>query len=55
MPICRLILDRYRARRRYLETCRVLRDLDVDARNDIGVIWLDIDDVARRASLRADG
>lgn len=54
MTFCRFLLDRYRARQRYLETCRVLRALDVDARDDIGVIWLDISDVARRAALRAD-
>lgn len=50
MTFCRFILNRYRARQRYVETCRALRELDVDARTDIGVIWLDIDDVARRAA-----
>lgn len=49
------LLRRYRARKTYLETSRILRDLDVSARRDIGVSWLEIRDVARKGALQAVG
>ena len=48
-----LLLSGYRAGQRYRETCKALRALDVDARRDIGVSWLEIDGAARSAALRA--
>ncbi len=50
-----LLLARHRAGKRYRETFAALRALDVDARRDIGVSWLEIDDVARRTALRPVG
>ena len=47
------LLKRYRAWRIYRETYRALADLDVRARADIGVSFLDIESVARRAALKA--
>ena len=47
------LLKRYRAWRVYRETYKALANLDVRSRADIGVNWLEIDAIARRASLNA--
>lgn len=44
------LLKRYRAWRIYRETYDALASLDTRARADIGVSWLDIESVARRAA-----
>lgn len=53
MTALRSLLKRYRAWRLYRETRAVLTDLDVRGRADIGVNWLDIPVVARRAAVKA--
>ena len=47
------LLKRYRAWKTYRETYDALANLDVSARADIGVSWLDIESVARRAAATA--
>lgn len=47
------LLKRYRAWRAYRDTYRALAGLDVRGRADIGVSWLEIETVARRAALTA--
>ena len=47
------LLKRYRAWRTYRETYNALADLDVRARADIGVSFLDIETIARRAAMKA--
>lgn len=47
------LLKRYRAWRVYRETYKALANLDTRSRADIGVTWLEIDGIARRAALKA--
>lgn len=48
-----LLAKRYRAWKVYRDTYKALADLDVRSRADIGVTWLEIDAVARRAAFQA--
>lgn len=53
MSALRSLLQRYRAWRLYRETYDALARLDIRGRADIGVTWLEIPNVARRAALRS--
>lgn len=53
MTALRSLLQRYRAWRLYRETYTALARLDVRGRADIGVNWLDLKTIARRAATKA--
>lgn len=50
MSALRSLLQRYRAWRLYRETYNALARLDGRGRADIGVNWLDLKTIARRAA-----